>query len=394
MKILAVHNAYQQPGGEDSVFEQEVRLLERHGHEVETYRKSNREIEHYSIGERLELIPKTVWRGETHREMKDLLGRVKPRVVHVHNTFMLISPSIYSACREAGVPVVQTLHNYRLLCPAATFFREGAVCEECPEHSLWRGVRYGCYRHSRSASAVTALMLAVHRRRHTWTRSIALFVAVSEFVKGKFVENGFPPGRIFVKPNFVDPDPGARSEGEGDYALYAGRLSEEKGVETLLEAWRQLRQAIPLVIAGDGPERPRLEAKAAGLSIPLVRFCGHITRQKLSETMKQARFLVFPSRWYETFGMTIVEAFACGIPVLCARLGAAQEAVEDGRTGLHFAPGDAEDLAAKADWAWTHPAEMQAMGREARCEYVAKYTAEKNYPLLIQIYEKAASLYA
>jgi glycosyltransferase involved in cell wall biosynthesis len=388
MKVLLVHNSYQQPGGEDVVFEQERQMLERAGHRVVAYHRSNHEIAQRSLLGQIMMAPKVIWAADTRREFAQILAQEKPQVVHIHNTFFMISPSIYSACREARVPVVQTLHNYRLLCPAATFFRQGRVCEECLEHSLWRGVRHGCYRDSRAETAAVALMLAVHRWRRTWTQGVNYFIALSEFSRRKFIQGGIAADQIGVKPNFVHPDPGCRDQ-SGEYALFIGRLSPEKRVVTLLAAWERLRVPIPLLIIGSGPERVFLETHAKQEIRCAVRFLGQLPREEVMAALKRARCLVFTSEWYENFPVTIAEAFACGVPVMCSRLGAMPEIVADGRTGLHFTPGDADDLAAKVEWAWTHPEEMAAMGRAARAEYEAKYTAERNYGLLMQIYQRS-----
>jgi glycosyltransferase involved in cell wall biosynthesis len=388
VKIVLVHNTYQRPGGEDVVFEQECRMLEEAGHEVIAYRRSNWDAEAYHGIRLLGLAKRTVWASDTRREFSRLLQRENPDIVHLHNTFVMISPSIYSACYEARVPVVQTLHNYRLLCAAGTFFRDGKVCEQCLGGSLWPGVRHACYRQSYPASAVVALMLASHRLRQTWSREVACFVALSQFARNKFMEGGLPGEKIFVKPNFVSPDPGART-GAGDYALFVGRLSPKKRVETLLAAWKRLSLPIPLRIVGDGPDRAQLQQLAAEQGLSNVQFQGQLPRQPTLDAINKARFLAFTSEWYENFPMTIAESFACSTPVICSRMGAMQEIVSDGRTGLHFTPGDSEDLAAKVEWAWTHPDEMTAMGRQARAEYESKYTAEKNYPLLIDIYNRA-----
>ena len=392
MKVLLVHNSYQQPGGEDIVFEQERRLLEGAGHEVVTYRRSNWEIVAYSPLRRLALAPRTLWNGDSRREVLDLLRREKPDVAHVHNTFIMISPAIFSACQEAGVPVVQTLHNYRFFCPTATFFRSGKVCEECLHHSLWRGVEHACYHGSRAQTAVVALMLALHQRRETWARGVDGFICLTEFARRKFMEGGLPAEKLFVKPNFVHPDPGARS-GDGDYALFVGRLSPEKRVSTLLAAWSRLPKPIPLRVVGGGPEREELEAQTEQLKLRSVQFEGQLPRPQTLAALNGARFLVFSSEWYENFPVTIGEAYACGTAVICSRLGAMQEIVHDGRTGLHFNPGDPDDLARKVDWAWNHPDEMREMGRQARREYEMKYTAEKNYPMLMEIYQRAIAAY-
>jgi glycosyltransferase involved in cell wall biosynthesis len=388
MKILLVHNSYQQPGGEDVVFNQERQLLERTGHEVVTYCRSNTEIDGHSALGQLGLVKRSVWATDTRGQVADLIRREKPELAHVHNTFLMVSPSVYTACKEAHIPVVQTLHNYRLLCPAANLYRDGHACEECVERNLWHGLYYGCYRGSRAQSAAVALMLEVHRLLRTWTTMVDGYVTLTEFARRRFMMGGMPPERIITKPNFVHPDPGGRTDG-GDHALYVGRFSPEKGLETLLAAWGLLNTRFPLMLVGDGPLRARLAANAARRSLDSVSFRGRLEGAEKCQAVKGARFLIQPSQCYENFPMSVVEAFACGVPVICSRLGAMREIVADGRTGLHFTPGDAEDLAHKAEWAWTHPEEMADMGREARREYEAKYTAEKNYPLLMDIYQRA-----
>jgi glycosyltransferase involved in cell wall biosynthesis len=388
LKVLTVHNTYQQPGGEDAVFDQEGQMLERAGHQVVTFCRSNWEANAYTGLRRIALAKRTIWSSSTRGDFLSLLCREKPNLVHVHNTFVMISPSIYSACCEVRVPVVQTLHNYRLLCPAATFFRNGHVCEECLHGSLWRSVQHACYHDSRAANAVILAMLSYHRMRNTWNREISCFIALSQFSRSKLIEGGLPAGKIFVKPNFVHPDPGVHT-GERDYGLFAGRLSPEKRVSTLLEALKRGCLSIPILIIGGGPDRSQLETQAASSGLRQVRFLGQQPRDATRTAIGKARFLVFSSEWYENFPVTIAESFACGTPVIVSRMGAMQDLVTDGRTGLQFAPGDPEDLARKLEWAWTHPNEMHAMGLEARREYESKYTAEKNYPALMKIYNYA-----
>jgi glycosyltransferase involved in cell wall biosynthesis len=388
VKTLIVHNYYQQPGGEDVVARSEKELLSAAGNQVVEYVQHNDEIRQYGLAEKLTLPLRTVWARDSYREMKALLEREQPDVAHFHNTFPLVSPAAYYACREARVPVVQTLHNYRLLCPAATFFRDEHTCEECLDHTLWRGVWHGCYRNSRAATAVVALMLAVHRGRNSWAKDVNCFIALSEFSRRKFIQGGIAADKIRIKVNFVHPDPGC-GDRSGDYALFIGRLSPEKRVITLLAAWKRLRARIPLLIAGGGPEREMLENYARKEGLSDVRFLGQLPRAEVIGLLKAAKFLVFTSEWYENFPMTIAEAFACGVPVVCSRLGAMREIVADRRTGLHFTAGDPDDLVEKVQWAWTHPEQLAEMGKEARREYEAKYTAERNYSLLMEIYQRA-----
>jgi len=385
MRILLVHNYYQQPGGEDVVFAAEEALLSRNGHEVIRYTEDNRRIDGM---DRLSAAVATIWSVPTKDRLRALLREARPDVAHFHNIFPLISPSAYSACREAGVPVVQTLHNYRLLCPTATFFREGRICEDCLHKTPpWPGALHGCYRKSASQTALVGAMLTVHRWLKTWDRQVDLYVALTEFSREKFIQGGFPGNKIAVKPNFVAPDPGPRTDG-GDYALFVGRIAEEKGVRTLLRAWRSLRD-IPLKVVGDGPLGEEMRAFIDAEKLATVEFLGARPHEEVVARIKGAQFLIFPSEWYETFGRVVIEAFACGVPVLASRLGAMTEIVEDGSTGLLFHPGDPEDLAAKVRWASENSAAMRSMGKSARKEYEEKYTPDGNYRLLLDVYRRA-----
>jgi glycosyltransferase involved in cell wall biosynthesis len=387
MRILTVHNYYQQAGGEDAVFEGEAALLRQHGHEVVEYRQDNTQIHRLS---RLAMASHTIWSRPVYGALQRLLCDVKPDVTHLHNTFPLISPAAYYASQKAGVPVVQTLHNYRLLCPAATFLRNGQVCEQClGKISPWPAVLHACYHRSYAQSAVTAGMLTAHRWLKTWREQVDVYIALTDFSRRKFIEGGLPEEKVVVKPNFVYPDPGCRA-GSGNYALYVGRLSAEKGVMTLLQAWQQL-PGMPLKAVGDGPLMGAVRAFAhthAGLGIEIL---GRRDPQEVLALMQGAEFVVFPSEWYETFGRVAIEAFACGVPVLASRLGAMAELVDDGHTGLLFRPGDPQDLAAKVCWAIEHPEAMALMGAQARHVYEAKYTADLNYNMLINIYRTAVS---
>jgi glycosyltransferase involved in cell wall biosynthesis len=390
MKILVAHNAYQQRGGEDIVVAAEPALLRARGHEVVSYRRSNDDLKSRNEIGALAVAAETLWSFSSLAALREILKTERPDVAHFHNTFPLISPSAYYACAEAGVPVVQTLHNYRLLCPGATFLRDGKVCEECLGRAVpWPGVVHGCYRGSRPATLATAAMLSVHRAMGTWRNKVNLYVALTEFARKKFIEGGLPADRIVVKSNFIANRPARQAIG-GDYALFAGRLSDEKGPQLLPVAWQALRTKTPLRVVGDGPLLKPLceDVERHGLS-SLIELMGRRTADEVASAIAGARFLVMPSIWYEGFPMTVVEAYACGVPVIASRIGSLGEIVQDGLTGLHFNPGDAMDFAAKVEWAWTHPKEMDEMGRAARREYEAKYTAEQNYEVLMRIYEIA-----
>ncbi len=387
MKILAVHNRYQRPGGEDQVFLDETTLLETQNHRVLRYEVHNDQVKH--IG-RLTLAKDTVWNTSAYRELRALIRRERPDLVHFHNTLPLVSPAGYYAAKAEGVPVIQTLHNYRLLCPVALFFRDGQVCEDCMGKAVpWPGVVHGCYRGSLAASGVIATMLTVHRALRTWTEMVDFYVALTEFARNKFIEGGLPARKIVVKPNFVAPDPG-RGQGGGGYALFVGRLAPEKGTGTMLAAWDLLGTRFPLKIVGDGPLKDQVVRVAARRSD--VEWLGHRPVADVHALMRKADMLVFPSQWYETFGRVAAEAFAAGTPVIAADIGAVAELVEHGRTGLKFRPGDPEDLATRVGWALSHPAELRRMREEVRAEFEAKYTAERNYLALMEIYEAALEL--
>lgn len=388
LSVLCVHNRYIQPGGEDQVFESEAQLLAQNGVRVEKVEEQTT----YPSGlvRKIEAAMDCVWSRSWHQKFKTLLRDMRPDVVHIHNFFSVISPSVYYACKEEGVPVVQTLHNYRLACPAASFYRDGKICEECLDRGPFHAVKYGCYRESKLATAALATMLEVHRRKNTWTEMVDCYVALTEFAREKMIEGGLPADKIRVKPNFVLPDPGPRTS-DGDYALFVGRLVDLKGVGTLIKAWSKLPASIPLVIAGDGPYRPEMEKLISDFKLANVDYRGRLSRNETLATMKGARFLMFPSEWYEGFPVTIAESFACGVPVLCSRLGGMQEIVDDGRTGLHFTSGDAADMAEKVQWAWSNPEETSNMGLEARAEFEAKYSAERNFGMLTEIYERVIS---
>ncbi len=384
MRILLVHNFYQQPGGEDEVYAGEARLLARYGHEVIRYQLHNDSVR--GIG-KLRLASQTIWGRRAHRELREIVRRDRPDVVHFHNTMPLVSPSGYYSVSGTDIPAVQTVHNYRLLCPNALLFRDGAPCHDCVGRRIaWPGVRHACYRGSRGATAVVATMNAVHHVIGTWSRQVTLYIALTEFARKRLLEGGFPPENVVVKPNFVDPDPGM-GDGRGGYALFVGRLAPEKGIRTLLAAWQRVGPGVPLCIVGDGPLAAEVAEVAA--RTPGVAWLGRKGAAEVLDLLRGARVLICPSEWYETFGRVVIEAFATGTPVIGSALGAVAELVRPGETGLLFQPGDAEDLAASVGRLIGDSEQLSRMREASRQEFLNKFTAERNYNDLMGIYRLA-----
>ncbi|MCM1984896.1 glycosyltransferase [Lyngbya confervoides] len=381
MKVLAVHNYYQQLGGEDTIFATEADLLESNGHQVYCYTVHNDRVNGMGA---IALTKNTLWNSDVYRELRSLIQKERPHVAHFHNTFPVISPAAYYAAKDEGVPVVQTLHNYRLLCPNGLFFRGGQVCEDCIGKSFpFPGIIHGCYRNSHVASAGVASMVKFHDLRGTWTNAVDVFIAYSQFALHKFIEGGLPKEKFQFKTNFLHPAP-TPGNGSGGYALFVGRLSPEKGLDTVLEAWETLGTKIPLKIAGDGPLAPMV--KTAAEKGKGVEWLGRRSLSDIYDLMGEAMFLVFSSEWYETFGRVAIESFAKGTPVIGANIGAIAELVAPMKTGLHFQPGHTASLIEQVEWALAHPDAMQQMRINARSEFEEKYTAHSNYKRMMEIY--------
>ena len=393
MKILQCHNLYQVPGGEDAVVNDERALLEAHGHHVVQYLRHNDEVN--ELG-KLRVVAGTVWSRASVRAIDDLIQAEQPDLVHIHNTMPLISPAVYRAIQKRGVPVVQTLHNYRLLCPKGTFYRDGAICEKCLNKSVkWPAVMHACYRDSRAGSAVLTVMGTTHKALGTYTKHIDAFIATSNFARSKVVAGGYPGERIHVKPNFEmhDPAPGSSgSGGGGGYALYLGRLSPEKGIETLVAAWDRPGNTVPLKVAGTGPEEDAVGALASRRAN--VEALGFQSGDALEEVLAGAEVLVMPSINYEGFPKAVAEGYARGLPVLASELGTLAEVIEEGVTGRRVPHADPAALADAAKAMLADRDQLAAMRRNARRAYETKYNAEANYERLMEVYQIAIEHHA
>ncbi len=385
MKVVLCHAYYTERGGEDRSFEEEGDLLNAHGHRVIEYVRWNDELVRRG---KATALAKTLWNREAAREVAELIRCEAPDVVHCTNTFPLISPSVCHAARRQGVAVVQALRNYRLLCAGAYLMRDGRPCEDCIGRAIpWPAVVHRCYRGSAAASAAVAAMQVMHRAVGTWCSTVDAFFTLTEFARAKFVSAGFPAERVHVKHNCVHPDPGA-GDGAGGYAVFAARMSPEKGVAALLEAWRLDAALPPLKIIGDGPLLPDVQAAAARDS--RIECLGHRRAEEVQRIIGSAAVVVVPSLWYETFGRTIAEAYAGGTPVVASRLGAMAELVEEGITGRLFEAGNAVDLAVSVRRVVeAPPADRAAMRRQTRAAFEARFTPAQNYDRLMEIYDAA-----
>lgn len=386
MKIFQAHNSYLFPGGEDTVAGAETALLRAHGHDVIEYRHANHELQAMPAAAKLKFYLNDIYHSrKTYSEVRALIARHKPQVAHFHNSFFVIGPAAYEACFDAGVPVVQTLHNYRFLCAAGTFFRDGKVCEDCMVQGPMAGITHKCWHGSLPASWLMTRVIETYERRDILKR-IARFIALSEFSRAKFVQAGWDAGRISVEGNFLEKDPGA-GKGKAKHVLYVGALQPYKGVAALLKAWGSRQWPLPLKIAGSGPLREPLQsANAAG-----VDWLGQQTPGQVAALIKDALCVVVPSECYENFPRVIIEAYACGIPVIASDVGALAELVAHQRTGLLFGPGNANDLAEQLHYLMGHLEEADKMGKAARQVFEQRYTAGTHYQQTMDIYNKVIS---
>ena len=383
MRVAVLHNFYLDTGGEDVVFRSEGDLLRSYGHEVMGYTVSNEVIRQQG---RWRSALLGMWNKQMYLELRDWFRKHRPQIAHFHNIFFVLSPAAYQAAYDEGIAVVQTLHNYRLICPAGQLLRQHRVCELCVGKTipLW-GLYYGCYR-GRGGTAAAALHVMRQRLGGMWRYAVQRFIALSEFSRQKFIEGGLPAHKLVVKPNFLHPDPGA-GEHTGGFALFVGRLSQEKGIDVMLRAWEQAPSHIPLRIIGDGPLAEQVQQAAA--RHPHIQWLGKQPREQVIEQMRAARLLIFPSVCYENMSLSLVEAMATGLPAVASAHGSMASMLAHGETGFLFEPSNADALREQVMRVWEQPALLERVGRAARAEYLSRYTAERNYDMLMEIYQRA-----
>ncbi len=387
MRILLAHNFYRSsaPSGEDEVVRSEHRLLMENGFEVIPFTRFNDNLRAGALGA-LAAAFSNAWSFASVEALRRSIAEHRPDIAHFHNTFPQISPAAYDACREAGVPVVQTLHNYRMFCANGLLNRAGAACESCLGRAPLPALLHGCYRGSRVATAGMVIGSSLHRARRTYQTKVDRYVVLTEFARQRFIAHGIPAERLVVRGNSLPHDPGV-GRGGGGYALYAGRLTAEKGVRTLIRAWRRT-SAIPVRIAGDGELRAELEREACNLP---VEFLGRVTPERVLTLMKDAEMLVVPSECYEGFPRVVVEAFATGTPIVAADLGGLGELVDE-RAGIKFASGDANALANAVTQLRQAPALRQNLRRANRRRFEREYSPAMAMASLQSVYRDAASL--
>ena len=384
MKALLTHNFYRYAGGEDHVYRDETWLLREHGHQVVNYELSNTAID--SMG-KFSIARNTFWNDTTYREVRNLIQQEAPDLLHSTNAFPLMSPSLYAAANHEGLPVVQSLHNYRLFCPGSTLLRNNVICEKCVgKRFAVSAVIHRCYQESYIASAVSATMHAYQWLRGTWTESVTQFIALTNHSREKFIEAGLPEDRIAVKPNFLRLDPGFKSLKQ-NYAIFVGRLSPEKGISVLLDAWKTLAGELPLKIIGEGPLEN--EVATACSTLENVEYVGQQPFDKVLEMIGSARMLIFPSIWYETFGRSMIEAKAVGTPAIASNMGAMAELNTHMKTGLLFEPGKKDDLIAKVRMLLANPKLETSLALKGREQFEQNFTAKINLNLLLAIYQQA-----
>lgn len=379
MKILIAHNFYQQRAGEDAVVQEEARLLSSFGEEVSLFSVHNDHIQGFWTKVWTGL--NTVYNIPAQIRIAADIRQKRPDIVHVHNFFPQLSPSIFYACKNEGVPCVLTLHNFRILCPTCFLYSDEKIRERSLHAPCWWTVPRKVYRNSFAGTLVLSTMVELHKRIGTWCNNVDCFIALTAFAKGKFVEGGLPAERIAVKGNSVAEPPFIYSDGNRNGALFVGRLSEEKGVITLLDAWKDLNY--PLTIIGTGPLVKHVQSYASDN----IRVVGHLPRDEVFKEMTKARFLVLPSLWYEMFPVVAIEAFACRLPIIASNLGSLRELIGEFETGLNFQVGSHRDLAKKVYWAISHTNEMRQFGLNARRKYENEFSPSISYRKLMDIYQ-------
>lgn len=386
-KVLVVHNYYQISGGEDIVVENEKNLLEKNGHKVVTYTRHNSELKTMSKWRKALTAVSSIFNLQTYREIKKIIEENKIDIVHVHNTIHLVSPAVYYASLKCGVPVIQTVHNFRLLCPGATFFRNNEICEACVKHGLGNAVKNKCYRNSRGQTLTCVAGVLLHRFTKVYKK--IYYICLTDFNREKLLQlKQVKKQNVFVKPNYSEKAefPVLKYEERKNQILYAGRLDETKGVDILLKAWKLMGGKAPqLVICGTGPLETEMKEYIEKEKLQNVSMKGFLLNKEVRKLMAESKALVLPTKWYEGFPMTMVEAFSVGTPVIGSDIGNVGNLIENGKTGWKFTTNSAEALADSV-------LNMYDIVGHVYETFQDKYTEEKNYIQLKSIYDHVSGI--
>jgi glycosyltransferase involved in cell wall biosynthesis len=391
MRIMVVHNRYRSasPSGENRVVDREREALAGRGHEVIRFERNSDEIEQWPVLRKAALPGRIIWNREARRDLQAQLRARRPDVVHMHNTFPLLSPAVLYACRDESVPVVITLHNYRLMCASRNFFRDGAVCRDCVDGPAIQAVVHGCYKHSRLATATVVLANSAHRK--AWKSLVSAYIFISAAQRDLLADLDLDPDRVFVRHNLI-PRRGIRQASPGHNVIYAGRLDEAKGVRLLMAGWDRYlagpdQPGLRLIIAGTGILQPEVAAWAA--TRPSVHLAGHLDEDQCTDLMSRARAVILPSAWAEPFGLVAVEAMAAGVPAIAAAHGALTELITPSVDGTLFPPGDPHALATAIADVDANPGRYRAYGETARETYHKRFDPDNNLDQLLDIYRSA-----
>lgn len=383
-----MHNGYQIPGGEDVVAANEKRLLEMYGHEVYSYDRNNSELNELNVFQKMLLPFTAVYSFRTYREVKRIIEEKKIDVVHVHNTLMMVSPSVFYAAFHCHVPVVQTLHNFRMLCPAGSFFRGDRICEECAERGLQCSLKYGCYRGSKVQTFVSAAILKIHRMLGTYHK--VHFICLTEFNRQKLSQLNkkgrevIDMDKVYIKPNFTFQDnENFESSSHLDYFLFVGRVEALKGIDVVIKAFEKMPEQ-RLVVAGDGPLMGEMQEYIREHQMKNVEFAGYLSKPQLQEKYRKARAVIMSSQCYEAFAMTIAEAYSYGVPVIAGDIGNLRNMVEENITGIRFCYDSPEDLVEKVRK--YNVMDIEQMKQNAKSFYEHRLRPEDNYKILQKIY--------
>lgn len=390
LKVILGHNFYRSsaPSGEDTVYRNERDLLVSNGLDIISYEKFNDDLDDSSLAKKFDIAMNGAWSRQSYDEISALIKSSRPDLVHFHSIFPQISPSAYFACRDNNVPVVHTLHNYRPICPGAMLIREGKPCEDCLGTNLLPAIQHRCYRGSLLATGAIAWQITRSRFNGAYGM-VNRFIALTSFAASRYENAGFPKHQLAIKPNFLSNPPIVETEIVEPYAVFVGRLSEEKGIFTLLKAWRDV-QGLPLKILGDGPLNSQLRSYASKENLN-VEFLGFLANDKSLQVVANAKLQIIPSEWYEGFPMVVLEAYAMGVPLVVSRIGSLEEVVLEGKTGVKFNPGDITDLAIKVNSLKDNAPLLVTMKNNAKALFRQRYTAAENFKQLMAIYKQVIS---